>query len=71
MRGIMINNLYVTKCKRCGKEITSLKRPIFSSGATMAKYAGICAGCMSDKEQFEMLLAMNTDISRKAGKEIK
>lgn len=59
-----MNNLYVTKCKRCGKEITSMRKPIYTSNDTMNKYKEICSGCMTEKEQMEMMLAMNNDIRR-------
>ena len=60
----MKNNLYITKCKRCGKEITTMTKPIYTSDATMKKYQCICSSCMSDKEQMEMMLSMNNDIKR-------
>ena len=60
----MKNNLYITKCKRCGKEITTMAKPIYTNDATMKKYQGICSSCMSDKEQMEMMLSMNNDIKR-------
>lgn len=57
-----------TKCKRCGKRITSLTAPIYSSAATMAKWSGICAGCMTEKEKFQLMLEMNCDVKRRANK---
>ena len=54
-----------TKCRRCGKKITTMISPIHSSGDTMRKWQGICAGCLSEKEQFEMLLEMREDVKRK------
>lgn len=51
--------LRVTKCKRCGKEISTLDKPIHTNKAIQQKYAGVCANCMSDKEKAEMYFAMN------------
>jgi len=59
------NLLRVTKCKSCGKELTTLINPIFSSKETMQKYQGICSSCMSKQEHHEMMLAMNADIEAK------
>lgn len=57
-----------TKCRRCGKRVTTLKTPIWSSAATMAKWSGICAGCISEKEKLQMLLDMNDDVKRRSKK---
>ncbi|MBR2555142.1 MAG: DUF2688 domain-containing protein [Aeriscardovia sp.] len=59
------NLLRSTKCKSCGKELTTLINPIFSSKETMQKYQGICSACMSNQEHHEMMLAMNADIEAK------
>lgn len=59
-------NLFkVTRCKNCGKMLTTLIDPIYSSYETMQKYQGICSACMSKQEHHEMMLAMNSDIERK------
>ena len=58
-------NIYTTNCKRCGKKITTMSQPIYTSNSTMKKYQGICSGCMTDKEEREMMFAMNRDIQRK------
>lgn len=60
-----MERLYVTQCRRCGKEITSMRSPIYTGGGTMRKYQGICAGCMSEKEKFEMMIAMNNDVKNR------
>ncbi len=56
--------LTTTKCKRCGKLISTLTSPINSSVATMNKWQGICSSCLSDKEKFSLMLDMNNDIKR-------
>lgn len=56
--------LTTTKCKRCGKPITTLISPINSSVATMKKWQGICSSCLTDKEKFMLMLDMNNDIKR-------
>lgn len=61
----MGNNLYITKCKRCGKEITTMFKPIYTSNETMQKYQGICSSCMSETEYTQMLFSMNNDISNR------
>jgi hypothetical protein len=53
--------LIEVSCKRgCGKKLHTLSKPI-TPGSAMAelhaKYAGICASCMSDEEMQEMLKA--------------
>lgn len=40
------------KCKRCGKEITSLKQAIYNK--EMEKFKGICSSCTTDKENDEI-----------------
>ena len=59
------NMLSTTRCKRCGKELATLNRPIYSSVSTMNKYQGICKDCMSKSEQFNMMLDMNDDVRNK------
>lgn len=56
--------LTTTKCKRCGKSITTLTSPINSSVATMKKWQGICSSCLTDKEKFKLMLDMNNDIKK-------
>ena len=58
-------NLIETKCKRCGKKLTTMASPIHSSVETMKKWQGICAGCLSEKEKFQIMLDMNRDIQRR------
>ena len=57
--------LVETKCKRCGKSISTLTAPIYSSVATMKKWQGICSSCATEKEKFQMMLEMNGDIQKK------
>lgn len=58
-------NLIETKCKRCGKVISTMTAPIHSSMETMKKWSGICAGCLTEKEKFQIMLDMNGDIRRR------
>lgn len=58
--------LQTLQCTRgCGRTVTSLVRPIFSSQATFARYAGICAACMPDVERAQMRDQMMKDAVRK------
>ena len=57
--------LIETKCKRCGKKIFAMERPIMSSQDTMEKWRGICSNCLSDQEKFQMMTDMNRDVSAK------
>lgn len=54
-----------TTCKRCGKRLMTLTEPIFCSEATMEKWKGICAGCVTEKEKAEMMLEFNADIKNR------
>lgn len=60
--------LIETNCRRCGKRITTMDAPIHSSVETMQEWGRICTGCMTEEEQFKMMLAMNHDISRRIQK---
>lgn len=55
-------------CKRCGRQIISLTRPVFSSEETMNKWKGICQYCVTEKEKAQMMIDMNIDVSRKSCK---
>jgi hypothetical protein len=47
--------LQTVACRRgCGRTLSSLIRPIFSSAATHARWAGICSQCLTDAERAEM-----------------
>jgi hypothetical protein len=55
--------LQTIACRRgCGRMLSSLIRPIHSSAATHAKYAGICGSCMTEQEKADMLGAMSRDV---------
>lgn len=62
--------LQTIACRRgCGRLLSSLIRPIYSSAATHAKYAGICGQCMSEKEKTEMLTRQAQDVLAQVSKD--
>ncbi len=56
--------LTTIKCKRCGKEISTLTKPLHSSTKTMNKWRGICQNCITEKEMALMMLDMNDDVKK-------
>lgn len=58
----MVSRIKTIKCKRCGREISTMVSPIHSSISTMNKYQGICSNCMTEEEKFNMMLDMNKDV---------
>ena len=53
---------YETKCRRCGKPITTTSRSLLRLDNLKAKYGSICEACMSEDEQAEMLNEMGKAI---------
>lgn len=54
--------VYFTKCKRCGKPLVSLNKSIWGANDAQTKYAGICEGCMTEKEKQELQNMVNTAV---------
>lgn len=52
-------------CKRCGRQIITMTKPVFSSESTMKKWQGICQYCVTEKEKMQMMMDMNGDVRRK------
>ena len=50
----MSRRLEYIPCKRCGKMLASLVKPIHMSGATQKRFKGICGDCMTDEERFDL-----------------
>jgi hypothetical protein len=44
-------------CPRCGKKVAGLNRSLYGADKTHAKYAGLCAGCVTEAERRDMLAA--------------
>ncbi len=43
--------LVTMSCKRgCGKTITTLSRPIYSTAEDFERYSGICENCLTEEE---------------------
>ena len=57
--------LQTMRCKRCGREIATMSRPIYSTPEVMQKWQGICSRCITDKERFELMQDMNMGIQKK------
>lgn len=58
----MRERIYLTKCKRCGKPLASLTQSIWGANDAQTKYAGICEGCMTEKEKQELQNMVNTAV---------
>lgn len=58
----MNQRLIETTCKRCGKKISTMTSPIYSSISTMNKWHKICSNCITEKEKIQMMMDMNNDI---------
>ena len=42
-------------CKRCGRKVYGVNRPIVSSQATYDRFAGICEDCFTDDDREQLL----------------
>ena len=51
----MSERLEYMPCKRCGKMVASLVKPIHLSAETQAHFKGICGNCMTEEERFDLL----------------
>lgn len=48
-------------CRRCGKPVFGIDRPIHASQATYAKWQGICEDCVSADEENQVLHEIGAD----------
>ncbi len=47
--------LETTKCKRCGKALTTTNKSLYGVDRVKEEYGSICSECMTEKEKYEML----------------
>jgi hypothetical protein len=64
MKKRLLNNLQIVKCRKCGKEITTLVNPIYSTKEVQDEYAGLCSDCISQKDYFKMLYKQGECIAK-------
>lgn len=62
-----LTKINLIKCKRFGKKIASLNRPLWSSQATFDLYSGICSDCMTREEKGQLDLAQKNDVKSRLG----
>lgn len=58
----MKNQLIIINCKRCGKPITATRHSLLGLNGLKAKYGRICAKCMPQEEQYQMVSEMGQAI---------
>jgi hypothetical protein len=56
--------LVTSSCRRCGRAVSTLNRPIHASRQTFNRYRAICDACMPEEEQRECVDAIARDILR-------
>ena len=56
-----------TKCKRCGKPLTTLSKSIWGAEDARSKYAEICSSCMTDEETIDMQNMIRCAVQKKLG----
>lgn len=60
--------LETKSCRRCGRQVMGINRPIHASQATYDKWNGICDECISEEENNDMLHEIAANIMDKAAK---
>lgn len=63
--------LFTTNCKRCNKPITTSTRSLFGADRAHAKFAEICAACMTPEENAEMQQNINAAVFANGGRHVK